>query len=156
MGHPQLSPALRIARVSVERVLTRTGHAGLVLISVLRIGVFLAFLSYWLSGSHWWSDPWQIAIGNLCVIAFLGSQMRWGSLFFMARPLPMPEIPPYRVAVVTTCVPSLEPLSMIERTLIALVKLDYPHDTWLLDEGDEPELRSLCRRLGVRHASRKL
>jgi cellulose synthase/poly-beta-1,6-N-acetylglucosamine synthase-like glycosyltransferase len=45
---------------------------------------------------------------------------------------------------------------MIERTLIALVKLDYPHDTWLLDEGDEPELRSLCRRLGVRHASRKL
>ena len=155
MGHPQLSPALQIARVSVERVLTRAGYSSLILLSVLRIGVFLAFLLYWFSGSQWWFDPWRVAIGGLCIIAFLGAQMRWSSLFFMARPLPCTETPRFRVAVVTTCVPSLEPLPMIERTLIELVKLDYPHDTWLLDEGDEAELRNLCRRVGVRHFSRK-
>ena len=154
MGHPQLSPDLRIEQVSAERVPTRSEYASLVVVSVLRIGAFLAFLLYWFLDSRWF-DPLHISIGCLCIIAFLGAQMRWGSLFFMARPVPIPETSRFRVAVVTTCVPSLEPLSMMEDTLIALVQLDYPHDTWLLDEGDDPELRNLCRRLGVRHSSRK-
>jgi len=49
----------------------------------------------------------------------------------------------------------MEPLEMLEETVAALVALDYPHDTWVLDEGNDEEVRELCRRLGARHFSRK-
>ena len=43
---------------------------------------------------------------------------------------------------------------MLRRTLASMMVADYPHDTWLLDEGDHPDVRVLCRQLGVRHFSR--
>ncbi|MGY1914979.1 glycosyltransferase family 2 protein [Blastococcus sp. SYSU DS0973] len=51
--------------------------------------------------------------------------------------------------------PSSEPLSMLATTLEAMLAAEYPHDTWALDEGDDPDARELCRQLGVRHFSRK-
>lgn len=59
-----------------------------------------------------------------------------------------------RVAFITTFVPASESLDMLGRTLRAMLAADYPHDTWLLDEGDSVEVRALCRSLGVRHFSR--
>ena len=50
--------------------------------------------------------------------------------------------------------PESEPIELLERTLIS-IRADYPHDTWLLDEGDDPQARELCARLGVKHFSRK-
>jgi hypothetical protein len=59
------------------------------------------------------------------------------------------------VGVATTFVPGGEPIEMLERTVRALVTMDYPHDTWVLDEGDDPEVRQMCARLGAWHFSRK-
>ncbi|MFD5894692.1 glycosyltransferase family 2 protein [Streptomyces sp. NPDC060366] len=61
-----------------------------------------------------------------------------------------------RVAFVTTYVPGKEPLSMLRATLEGAVRLRHcgPLDIWLLDEGDDPPARRLCRELGVRHFSR--
>ena len=70
------------------------------------------------------------------------------------RPAP-PPAPGLRVAFITTFVPGSESIEMLHRTLISILKADYPHDTWLLDEGDDPQARELCARLGVRHFSRK-
>ncbi|MGY1846799.1 MULTISPECIES: glycosyltransferase family 2 protein [unclassified Blastococcus] len=69
-------------------------------------------------------------------------------------PPPLPE-PGLRVAFITTFVPGSEPLAMLARTLEAMLAAEYPHDTWVLDEGDDPDARELCRQLGVRHFSRK-
>jgi hypothetical protein len=44
---------------------------------------------------------------------------------------------------------------MLARTLSALVALNYKHETWVLDEGDEPAVRQLCEGIGARHFSRK-
>ncbi len=44
---------------------------------------------------------------------------------------------------------------MLEETVRALVALDYPHDTWVLDEGDDDQVKALCLRLGAHHFSRK-
>ena len=44
---------------------------------------------------------------------------------------------------------------MLERTLTAMTRISYAHDTWLLDEGDDDAAIELCRRLGVKHFSRK-
>ncbi len=44
---------------------------------------------------------------------------------------------------------------MLEKTLTAMKNADYPHDTWVLDEGNEAEVKVLCEKLGVNHFSRK-
>jgi len=61
-----------------------------------------------------------------------------------------------RVAFITTIVPSQEPIAMVRRTLEAALRVrhDGPIDVWLLDEGDDPEVKATCSALGVRHFSR--
>jgi cellulose synthase (UDP-forming) len=59
-----------------------------------------------------------------------------------------------RVAFITTFVPSAESLEMLRRTLAHMTVADYPHDTWLLDEGNDPEARAVCNLLGVKYFSR--
>ena len=61
----------------------------------------------------------------------------------------------WRVGVATTFVPGAESMDMLAVTVRALVAMDYPHDTWVLDEGDDPQVKALCTRLGAFHFSRK-
>ena len=44
---------------------------------------------------------------------------------------------------------------LLENTLEALVALDYPHETWVLDEGDDERVKELCAKRGAFHFSRK-
>ena len=37
---------------------------------------------------------------------------------------------------------------MLEGTVKALIGLDYPHDTWVLDEGDDEKVKALCLKIG--------
>jgi cellulose synthase/poly-beta-1,6-N-acetylglucosamine synthase-like glycosyltransferase len=60
-----------------------------------------------------------------------------------------------RVAYATAFVPGAEPYSVLEKTLKAMVEVDYPHDTWLLDEGNDPTSKEICKKYGVKHFSRK-
>jgi cellulose synthase (UDP-forming) len=64
---------------------------------------------------------------------------------------PQPEL---RVAFVTTFVPGTESLDLLKKTLPAMMRAHYEHDTWLLDEGNDPEARKLCGQLGVKYFSR--
>ena len=67
----------------------------------------------------------------------------------------VPPVSGLRVAYVTAFVPGSEPYSLLEKTLSAMVQVEYPHDTWLLDEGDDPIAQDICHRYGVKHYSRK-
>ncbi|WP_406126059.1 glycosyltransferase family 2 protein [Streptomyces sp. NBC_00989] len=72
---------------------------------------------------------------------------------------PVPVVPETgtRVAFITTFVPGKEPLDMVTRTLEAAVRLRHRGllHVWLLDEGDDPEVKAVCGRLGVHHFTRK-
>ncbi|MGR7024175.1 glycosyltransferase family 2 protein [Geodermatophilus sp. URMC 62] len=72
-------------------------------------------------------------------------------------PIPMRPQPGLRVAVLTTIVPGKEPLELVMATLRAMTRIRHDGllDVWLLDEGDDPEVRRRCAELGVRHFSRK-
>lgn len=72
-------------------------------------------------------------------------------------PVPMVPDPALRVAFLTTIVPGKEPIAMVERTLRAARAIRHPgtYDVWLLDEGDDDEVKAMCARIGVRHFSRK-
>ncbi|MFF0743120.1 glycosyltransferase family 2 protein [Streptomyces sp. NPDC004111] len=72
---------------------------------------------------------------------------------------PIPVVPESgtRVAFMTSFVPGKEPLEMVTKTLEAAVKIRHRGllHIWLLDEGDDPEVKAVCERLGVHHFSRK-
>ncbi|WP_231925372.1 glycosyltransferase family 2 protein [Micromonospora purpureochromogenes] len=72
---------------------------------------------------------------------------------------PVPVDPPVglRVALLTTIVPSKEPIDVAERTLRRMTQIVYcgQVDVWILDEGDDPAVKEMSARLGVRHFSRK-
>jgi cellulose synthase (UDP-forming) len=120
------------------------------------IGAAALFFSDMLTLSRVRQEP----LASVLVLAIAGvlvanSLIRWGLLLRMKRPLPRTPRRDWRACVVTTFVPGSEPVAMIERTLAALVGLHQPHDTWLLDEGDDAEVKRLCVRLGVLHFSRR-
>ncbi|HTO49610.1 MAG TPA: glycosyltransferase [Burkholderiales bacterium] len=48
-----------------------------------------------------------------------------------------------------------EPVDMLRRTLLAARSMDYPHQTWLLDDGDRAEMRRLAGEFGCRYISRR-
>ncbi len=56
-----------------------------------------------------------------------------------------------RVAMITLCVPSSESFDVIEGQLVALGNVDYPHDSWILDEGGSDEVRALADKHGVNY-----
>lgn len=64
-----------------------------------------------------------------------------------------PPPPPGRsVDVFVTCYN--EPEDMVRRTLLLARDMDYTHQTWLLDDGNRPAMRTLAARLGVRYLAR--
>ncbi|MEV7424125.1 glycosyltransferase family 2 protein [Streptomyces sp. NPDC091212] len=72
-------------------------------------------------------------------------------------PVPVIPEPDTRVAFLTSFVPGKEPLEMVTKTLEAAVRIRHRGlmHVWLLDEGDDPAVKEVCARLGVRHFSRK-
>ncbi|MGY1692033.1 glycosyltransferase family 2 protein [Geodermatophilus sp. SYSU D01105] len=126
----------------------------------------LVFLAFLLRPAHHpelaadWQSVLAVAlIGSVAVIELL----RLVNVFTLAvatlnarDPIPVAPLTGQRIAFVTTIVPSKEPLEMVRRTLEAAVAVRYEGalDVWLLDEGDDPDVRAMCAELGVRHFTR--
>lgn len=116
----------------------------------------------WTLSARWAAHPVVLGLITFVVISEAGFRLlRWAMLPLMRQPEPiscdevMEGPTPPRIAAITTFVPGSEPLDMLRRTLAHMVAMDLPHDTWVLDEGDAPEVKALCAQLGVRHFSRK-
>lgn len=138
------------------------------LISYGALFIGLGMMTYMFLPAHWverkgqtgyiqyldWVMLGSLVILELCRITGTFSAV-WSTL--KARD-PLPVIPQtgLRLALVTTRVPS-EPVSMVQTTLEAALRVYYDGtlDIWLLDETNDPQLRKLCKALGVRHFSRK-
>lgn len=60
----------------------------------------------------------------------------------------------YSVDMLTTACPG-EPYEMIAETLEAMVAVRFPHTSYLCDEGNNPQLKALCERLGAIHVTRE-
>jgi cellulose synthase/poly-beta-1,6-N-acetylglucosamine synthase-like glycosyltransferase len=118
--------------------------------------IMIWFLQHWFSLADWPTYPWIYAtLTLLLAVVWVNYFGRWFLLLRMRKPAPVAVPPGLRVAVVTTFVPEAEPVAMLAYTVRALVSLDYPHDTWVLDEGDDERVKALCQALGAQHFSRK-
>jgi len=116
----------------------------------------VSWLLHWGAYGDWRVHP--LTFGGLTWLLlsrWATQQLRWWVLPSMRRPVPMVARAGWRVGVATTFVPGAESLDMLAETVRALVAMDYPHDTWVLDEGNDPQVKALCAQLGACHFSRK-
>ena len=130
------------------------------------VGIWCAanvyFWHWWLTASH---------IGNpilyaLMSVAFLYETTLLPSFYTfylgnMRRPKQEPgaqeDIPTVvqKVAVISLTVPGSESLEIVRRQLVAMKRIRYPHDSWILvDKEHSPEIEALARSLGVFYFSR--
>ena len=140
----------------MRKIFRRQDWVAFALITLLTYIVIFYTMVHWIGSSDARFHPftfWLISLifaGKLVI-----SQSRWWFLPFMAAPIAKPPAPGLRVGVATTFVAGAESIEMLEESVSAMIAMDYPHDTWVLDEEDSPEVRRLCSRLGAMHFSRK-
>jgi hypothetical protein len=155
-------------QVRYRDALTRRQRWGVMSLGWFHVGLTLTLTGYLLAPGNL---PWLGAnpvVGVLTVTGLLimvvlqliSALRTWTITYHAGRardPIPMTPRPGLRVAVLTTIVPGKEPLELVMATLRAMQRIrhDGPLDVWLLDEGDDPEVRRRCAELGVRHFSRK-
>jgi len=155
--------------VAYRRVLGRSQHRTLIALGVLHIALAVALAGFLalpgqlppLRRSDYLADALMLAGWVVMILLQLIAGVRtWALTFFAANAKdPVPMVPPagLRVAVLTTIVPGKEPLELVLTTLRAMKRLrhDGPVDVWLLDEGDDEDVRRRCAEIGVRHFSRQ-
>jgi cellulose synthase (UDP-forming) len=132
-------------RVETERVF----HTSHWVVYIALTGAQLALFGALLVRARWW---W-LAIVFIVPGAWL-YPARWLTLPLMRRPRFLPASDGWRVAVATTFVPGAEPYDMLRQTTQALVAMRYPHDTWVLDEGNDDRVKAMCAELGAHYFTR--
>lgn len=150
------TPSAGVSRfVQDEAVLVDRARLVFGLLSVLVFVVIFVFATVWLTLPGRWEHPVSYILVTL-VLAYLLAVWAgpWLAFERMQRPVHVAPEDGMRVAAVTTFVSRAEPLAMLELTLREMVAMRYPHDSWVLDENDDPGVRDLCARVGVRHFTR--
>lgn len=126
---------------------------GLTLLWVLANGTFWDWWFHQQVGSPVLFGLFSVA--TFYIVTFLPSMY----LFYvwnMAMAQPIPAITAVKdcvireVAMITLTVVGAEDISVVEKQLIAMQAVTYPHDSWLLVDGSHsPRLEALCERYGV-------
>jgi hypothetical protein len=135
--------------IVTERVFRWWDYACFLALTALNLAALAWFLAAWCVQPDWREHAVLLGLVSLLLAYHVAlQQFRWFLLPIMRRPTPMPPQAGWQVGVATTFVPEAESLEMLEEVVKALIAMAYPHDTWVLDEGDDA-------RLGARHFSRK-
>jgi cellulose synthase/poly-beta-1,6-N-acetylglucosamine synthase-like glycosyltransferase len=158
-------------RVFFRQVASPAQRAVLTMLALINALTALAFIGWLLLPAHVPGPGvvgfggWRLGVARVsfCVVICVESirLVQNFAVWVVASAMkdPVPKAPPrgLRVAMLTTIVPSKEPISVVERTLRAMREVSYRGqvDVWILDEGDDPAVKAMAERLGVHHFSRK-
>ncbi|WP_153394431.1 glycosyltransferase [Ornithinicoccus halotolerans] len=124
------------------------------LLVLLTLGSGLWYLGWrWLysvNWPNWWiAVPLVLAETYALVDAFLFGTTMWRS---RRRPDPPPAEADQSVDVLITTYN--EPVEIVAATARAALAIRHPHTTWILDDGDRPQLRQLADQLGAGYLTR--
>jgi len=107
--------------------------------------------------ADWWFEPQHrrnlVFFALLSLAIFYGvyrSVVNWFYFLFIKGTPHIDAPAELSVDVFVTAMPG-EPYDMFEKTLTAIAAVRYPHQSYLLDGGNDPQLIALCRRLGIHH-----
>ncbi|MEU1806386.1 glycosyltransferase family 2 protein [Streptomyces sp. NPDC019937] len=163
-------PAGRPYRVRSRSLLAQEPHRFRAALLLCGAPVCSALLLLWLlRPDHWAARPyvtaWETAADVTMLVSIalietfrLVTVVSNAHATLVARdPVPVTAEPGTRVAFLTSFVPGKEPIAMVRATLEGAVRIRHQGtlDVWLLDEGDDAEVKELCAQLGVHHFSRK-
>ena len=113
----------------------------------------IAFIGW----SLWAINPKAPVFGTLFAIAntfgcITGLFLIWSSRHIRLRGEPPSDFRP----TVDVMIPVFtEPADMIELTVIGAMSIRYPHETFLLDDGNRPELKAIAEKHGARYVTRE-
>lgn len=147
-------------------LLSRRERLTTVAFAVLLVASLTLFWGFAFTHLAFSSVRWQFVVGVLALLAFLLCEFLriiqglflMVCTYFAKNPVPLSPEGGLRVAILTTVVPSKEPLEIVTETLRAMKKIEYGRgsvDVWILDEGDDDDVKRVCRELDVKHFSRR-
>jgi cellulose synthase (UDP-forming) len=125
---------------------------------VLVVGTFVTFLTSLVYISWWFEperlmNPW-LGVGLLGTIGYVMVQVLGGCFVYLNIRDPGPAVPREGLKVDVYVPVYDESLDLVEKSLLAVKAIRYPHETYLLDDRRDPELRALAERLGVQYRTR--
>ena len=139
-----------------EAVMSGTDRVVYAAFSSCLIALLLLISFTWLSLAY---SQGYVLVGSLVylfVMNLLAKLVyRWYVAYSMKRPRHLSAPAGASIAMAVTFVPDAEPIEMLRRTLGGIMRVEYPHDVFVLDEGNDPRVLELCEQLGARHFSRK-
>lgn len=114
----------------------------------------LAYIGWrWTDTLNW--NAWWIAIPLVLAETYsLGESLLFSFMSWRASRRPAPPAAPAGRTVDLFITTYNEPLEMVLATAIAARDVNYPHSTWILDDGDRPEFREAAARIGVGYLDR--
>ena len=127
---------------------------------VLRIWITLAVLlgfNYviwrWLESINW--SAWWISVPLVLAETYSVLDLTlFGMTVWRSRQRGEPPVPPAHLTVDVFITTYNEPVDLVCRTAEAATLIRYPHQTWILDDGDREELSEVATRLGVGYVTR--
>lgn len=123
-----------------------------ILITLLTLGLesVLYFTYWWFWGGHS-KQPFFFAILSFAIFwEIFRNLINWYIYSYVKVPAKTKLTKDFTVDVFTTAMPG-EPFAMFEKTLTAISEMDYPHNTFLLDGGNDQKLKKLCNDLSINH-----
>ncbi|WP_091470165.1 glycosyltransferase family 2 protein [Paenarthrobacter nitroguajacolicus] len=124
------------------------------LIVVLTVILGVNYVAWrWMASLNW--DAWWIAVPLVIAETYsLIDVMLFGltvwNIKFRKPPPPAPETATVDVFITTYN----EPLDLVITTALAAKDIRWPHSTWILDDGDRPEMRELAESNGIGYVTR--
>lgn len=120
------------------------------------VTLLLAFnylLWRWFASINW--ANWWIGVPLVLAETYSVIDLSLFSLtVWKARQRPDPTLAPATSTVDVFITTYNEPVDLVLRTAAAAQQIRHPHETWILDDGDRPELREEAARLGVSYLTR--
>ncbi|TXN31597.1 glycosyltransferase family 2 protein [Lacisediminihabitans profunda] len=107
----------------------------------------------WFFSLNW--GAWWIALPLVAAETYsLIDVSLFGLTMWRARPRPRPPVAPAGLTVDVFITTYNEPVDLVIETATAARAIRYPHRTWILDDGDRPEMSEAATSLGVGYITR--
>ncbi len=154
MQAPSLHPPTSAAAGwgPAEWAIFRRGLIKILVITNLTLGAY--YLLWRATASlNWDAWPFALALLGAELYSFIGSILFGLTVFRLReRGEPPPAPPGLRVDVYITCYN--EPVELVRKTVRAAVAIRYPHQTYLLDDGNNPAMRAMAAEEGCGYITR--
>ncbi len=154
MQAPSLHPPTSVTAGwgPAEWAIFRRGLIKILVITNLTLGAY--YLLWRATASlNWDAWPFALALLGAELYSFIGSILFGLTVFRLReRGEPPPAPPGLRVDVYITCYN--EPVELVRKTVRAAVAIRYPHQTYLLDDGNNPAMRAMAAEEGCGYITR--